>query len=168
MQIDVGFGDAVVPEPVDIDYPALLDLPPPRIRGYTRESVVAEKFHAMVLRGLLNSRLRDFFDVWSLSRQFPFNGVDLSAAIRETFARRGLNVPASPVALTSAFASDSAKTQQWQGFLRRGRIASAPESLEKVVRQLKKFLGPVAASLEQQKQFELQWQPPGPWSVGRE
>ena len=110
--------------------------------------------------------MRDFFDVWSQSRQFPFRGADLRAAIRETFARRGLKVPASPVALTSAFASDSAKIQQWQGFLRRSRIASAPESLEEVVRQLKKFLGPVAASLEQQKQFELQWQPPGSWSVG--
>jgi hypothetical protein len=167
MQIDVGFGDAVVPEPVEVDYPALLDLPPPRIRGYTRESVVAEKFHAMVLRGLINSRLRDFFDVWSLSRQFPFSGADLSAAIRMTFARRGLDVPASPVALTSAFGSASAKTQQWQGFLRRSRIANASESLEKVVRHLKKFLGPVAAALEQQKPFELQWEPLGPWTARR-
>lgn len=168
MQIDVGFGDAVVPEPVDVDYPALLDLPPPRIRGYTRESVVAEKFHAMVLRGLLNSRLRDFFDVWSLSRQFPFRGADLSAAIRETFARRGLEVPARPVALTSAFASDSAKIQQWRGFLRRSRIADAPESLEKVVLHLEDFLGPVATALARQQQFARQWHSPGPWEEAQE
>lgn len=167
MQIDVGFGDAVIPEPVYVDYPALLDLPPPRIRGYTRESVVAEKFHAMVHRGLLNSRLRDFFDVWSLSRQFPFHGANLTAAIRATFTRRGLEVPALPVALTPSFASDSEKTTQWQGFLRRSRVAGAPGSLAEVVRYLNVFLGPVASSMAQQKPFKLMWHPPGPWSAGR-
>jgi hypothetical protein len=96
MQIDVGFGDAVVPGPVMGDYPTILDHPAPRIRGYTRESTVAEKFHTMVRRGLLNSRMRDFFDVWILSGQFDFDGSVLLAAIRETFSRRGVEVPAVP------------------------------------------------------------------------
>ncbi len=116
MQIDVGFGDAVVPGPVTTDYPTILDLPTPRIRGYTRESVIAEKFHTMVRRGLLNSRMRDFFDVWTLSRQFDFDGGVLAAAVRETFARRDLEVAARPVALTKEFAEDTAKASQWQGF----------------------------------------------------
>jgi hypothetical protein len=90
MQVDVGFGDAVVPGPITADYPTILDLPAPRIRGYTRESVVAEKFHTMVLRGILNSRMRDFFDVWALSRQFDFEG-----GVLTTESARRLRVGAS-------------------------------------------------------------------------
>ena len=129
MQVDVGFGDVVVPGPTWVDYPTLLDFPAPRIRGYTRESVVAEKFHTMVLRGLLNSRMRDFFDVWALARQFDFPGRRLASAVRETFSRRDLAVPALPVALTDEFSSDAGKAQQWRGFLRRSRLSSAPEDL---------------------------------------
>ena len=166
MQIDVGFGDAVVPGPVQVDYPAILDFPAPVLGGYTRESAIAEKFHAMVLRGLLNSRMRDFFDVWALSRQFEFDGAELSAAIRETFARRGLEVPARPVALTEEFAIDAGKAQQWAGFLRNNRLSNAPESLALIVSHLAAFLGPVAAGLQAQERFLRHWSPPGPWSVG--
>ena len=142
MQLDVGFGDVVVPGPVTTDYPTILDLPAPRIRGYTRESVIAEKFHTMVRRGLLNSRMRDFFDMWALSRQFDFDGDVLAAAIRETFSRRSLDVPALPVALTDEFAADGAKSRQWTGFLQRSRLSSAPGRLLDVVRHLRGFLGP--------------------------
>lgn len=164
MQIDAGFGDAVVPGPVQVDYPAILDLPAPVLRGYTRESAIAEKFHAMVLRGLLNSRMRDFFDVWALSRQFEFDGPQLSAAVRATFARRGLEVPARPVALTEEFATDAGKAQQWAGFLRNSRLSNAPESLVPVVSHLGTFLGPVADALHAQIPFPRHWGPPGPWS----
>lgn len=112
MQIDVGFGDAVVPGPVTTEYPTILGFPAPRIRGYTRESMIAEKLHVMVRRGLLNSRMRDFFDVWALSRQFDFDGRVLAVAIRETFARRDLDVVPRPVALTADFAADTAKAAQ--------------------------------------------------------
>jgi len=74
MQVDVGFGDVIVPGPDEVDYPTLLDLPAPRLLGYSRESAIAEKFEAMVKRGILNSRMKDFFDIWLLSRQFEFNG----------------------------------------------------------------------------------------------
>lgn len=164
MQIDVGFGDAVVPAPVPVDYPAMLDLPAPALRGYTRESVVAEKFHAMVLRGLLNSRMRDYFDVWALSRQFEFDGATLSAAIRETFSRRGLEVPEHPVGLAEKFAADGLKAQQWRGFLRNSRLSSAPESLSTVVSNIRDFLGPVTAALHAQTPFAGRWAPVGPWS----
>jgi predicted nucleotidyltransferase component of viral defense system len=164
MQIDVGFGDAVVPEPAWVDYPTLLDLPAPRVRGYTRESVVAEKFHAMALRGLLNSRMRDFFDVWALSRQFDFEGAIIARAIGETFARRDLEIPRHPVALTAEFARDAAKATQWRGFLRRSRLDSAPRELGDVVQALGAFLGPVATSLHGGEVFDLLWQASGPWS----
>ncbi len=164
MQIDVGFGDAVVPGPVTTDYPTILDLPTPRIRGYTRESVIAEKFHTMVRRGLLNSRMRDFFDVWTLSRQFDFDGGVLAAAVRETFARRDLEVAARPVALTKEFAEDTAKASQWQGFLRKSRLEGAPSELVAVVEAIAVFLGPVAEALHEGRGFEGRWEAPGPWS----
>ena len=161
MQIDVGFGDAVVPGPVTTDYPTILDLPTPRIRGYTRESVIAEKFHTMVRRGLLNSRMRDFFDVWTLSRQFDFDGGVLAAAVRETFARRDLEVAARPVALTKEFAEDTAKASQWQGFLRKSRLEGAPSELVAVVEAIAVFLGPVAEALHEGRGFEGRWEAPG-------
>lgn len=164
MQIDVGFGDVVVPGPVSTDYPTILDLPAPRIRGYTRESVVAEKFHTMVLRGLLNSRMRDFFDVWVLSRQFDFEGGVLAAAIRETFARRGLEFEPRPVTLTDEFAADAAKAAQWRGFLRKNRLEGAPVELAAVIKAIAGFLGPVVDVLSQGRAFDDRWVAPGPWS----
>lgn len=164
MQIDVGFGDAVVPGPVTTEYPTILDLPAPRVRGYTRDSVVAEKFHTMVLRGLLNSRMRDFFDVWVLSRQFDFEGPVLAAAVRETFARRSLEVESSPVALTDEFAADGTKAAQWRGFLRKSRLEGAPSNLGEVVAGIAGFLGPVADALSEGREFVDRWAAPGPWS----
>lgn len=164
MQIDVGFGDAVVPGPVTADYPTILDLPAPRIRGYTRESMIAEKFHTMVLRGLLNSRMRDFFDVWVLSRQFDFEGGVLAAAVRETFVRRGLEVDPRPVALTDEFAADGTKAAQWRGFLRKGRLEGAPSELAEVVAGIAGFLGLVAHALHGGRAFTDRWDAPGPWS----
>ena len=159
-----GLRGAVVPGPVTTDYPTILDLPTPRIRGYTRESVIAEKFHTMVRRGLLNSRMRDFFDVWTLSRQFDFDGGVLAAAVRETFARRDLEVAARPVALTKEFAEDTAKASQWQGFLRKSRLEGAPSELVAVVEAIAIFLGPVAEALHEGRGFEGRWEAPGPWS----
>jgi hypothetical protein len=164
MQIDVGFGDAVVPGPVTADYPTILDLPAPRLRGYTRESVIAEKFHTMVLRGLLDSRMRDFFDVWVLSRQFDFEGKVLAAAVRETFARRGLEIEPRPVTLTDEFAADGTKATQWRGFLRKGRLEAAPVNLAEVVAGIAEFLGPVADALSKGREFVERWAAPGPWS----
>ncbi len=164
MQIDVGFGDVVVPGPVAMEYPTILDLPAPRIRGYTRESVIAEKFHTMVRKGLLNSRLRDFFDVWALSRQFDFDGGALAAAVRGTFARRDLEITPRPVALTEEFAADTAKATQWRGFLRKSRLDGAPGELAEVVEAIAAFLGPVAEALHGGRELVGRWKAPGPWS----
>jgi predicted nucleotidyltransferase component of viral defense system len=165
MQTDVGFGDAVVPGPVTADYPTLLDLPAPRIRAYTRESLIAEKLHTMVRRGLLNSRMRDFFDIWALSRQFDFDGGVLAGAVRETFARRGLEIVSHPVSLTEEFAADAAKATQWRGFLRQSRLEGVPVELGEVVGSIGVFLGPVAEALHEGKEFRGRWQAPGPWSL---
>src|SRR5260370_32969590 len=88
LQLDFAFGDIIVPKPVSIEYPELLDFGQPRLLGYTAESVVAEKFQAMVELEMANTRMKDFFDVWALSRNLEFDGVVLSRALAATFGRR--------------------------------------------------------------------------------
>lgn len=166
IQIDIGFGDAVVPGPVTIGFPTILDLPAPLIRAYTRESAIAEKFHTMVRRGFLNSRMRDFFDIWALTRQFDFEGAVLAAAVRETFARRDLEVTLRPVALTNEFATDHTKAVQWQGFLRKNRLVQTKATLAHVVEEIAAFLEPVAEALHERREFRCHWKSPGPWVSG--
>jgi len=107
IQLDIGFGDIVIPSPEPASYPTLLDLPAPRIRGYSRESTIAEKFEAMVKLGILNSRMKDFFDIWLMLRQFDFEGPILAEAISKTFSTRGTNIQSEPIALTNSFAHDA-------------------------------------------------------------
>ena len=168
MQLDIGFGDVVTPEPEAVEYPAMLDFPAPALKGYSRESAVAEKFEAMVKLGVLNSRVKDFFDIWLLSRQFDFDGAILAQAMANTFATRGTQMPAAPVALTAAFANDPAKQVQWQGFVRKSRLHSAPENFAGVVEAISGFLGPVAGSIANGENFHGNWKAPGPWRAGVE
>ena len=141
--VDVGFGDSTEPAPEVLDYPVLLDMPIPRLRGYARETVVAEKFQAMVALGMVNSRLKDYYDLWLLSRSFDFERSRLAAAIAATFARRRTAIPMeTPDALTPAFAERSAQRQQWEAFKR--DVAIDPGSLSDVVGALEGFLMPAA------------------------
>jgi len=114
MQIDTGFGDVVTPSVNATTYPVLLDFPAPELLSYPRETVVAEKFEAMTKLGTFNSRMKDFYDIWILSRQFSFDGASLADAISQTFANRQTAVTAKPVALTLAFSRDNAKQTQWR------------------------------------------------------
>jgi hypothetical protein len=165
MQLDLGYGDVVVPGPKMTDYPVILDLPAPRVRAYSRETVVAEKFEAMVKLGQLNSRLKDFFDVWLLSRQFDFDGATLKTAIGKTFENRKTPIPEEALALTSAFAQDPTKQIQWKGFLRKARLQNAPENLSDVVDALRAFLQPVVDAARAAVDFADTWKAPGPWKV---
>ena len=117
----------------------------------------------MVKRGLLNSRMRDYFDLWLLSRQFEFDGATLAEAIRETFARRMTVVPTEPFGLTGAFASDVQKRAQWQAFLRKSRLAEAPSDLHEVVERLAVFLKPVLAAIVEGSGIGARWSPSGLW-----
>ena len=145
VNVDVGFGDATDPEPEMIDYPILLDMPPPRLLGYARETVIAEKFQAMVVLGRVNSRMKDYFDIWMLSRSFDFERSRLARAIAATFARRRTAIPdETPDALSTAFAADERKQRQWEAFVR--NVAAAPVSLAEVVAALEAFLMPAAAA----------------------
>ena len=115
----------------------------------------------------LLGRMKDFFDIWLLSRQFEFNGRTLSDAIRETFSHRETEVSVSPVAFTKAFSDDPAKILQWRAFVRKSRIPAIPESLGDIVAHIALFLGPVAEALSRKDPFFGNWRPPGPWIAGK-
>lgn len=143
LTIDIGFGDALEPGAEVVDYPVMLDLPAPRLRAYARETVIAEKFQAMVALGRANSRMKDFYDVWILSRSFSFEGDRLARAIAATFVRRKTAIPSElPDALTSSFASDEQKQRQWEAFVEDVASVSAP--LTQIVSELAEFLMPHA------------------------
>ena len=143
--IDIGFGDALEPGAELLDYPSMLDLPTPRLRAYARETVIAEKFQTMVALGRANSRMKDFYDIWILSRSFAFEGDRLPRAIAATFARRGTPVPVEvPDALTPAFAADGQKQQQWSVFVE--DVVHDPGPLADVISALADFLMPHAAA----------------------
>lgn len=163
LKIDVGFGDAVTPEAEEATFPTLLDAPPPVLRAYPKETVVAEKLQAMVALGILNSRMKDFYDVWHLARQDAFDGPTLAEAVRATFARRGTPLPpVAPLALTDEFAADTRKQTQWRAFVRRGRLSDeAP--LAEVVNLLRAFLLPVLDAARRESGLDARWQPGGPW-----
>jgi hypothetical protein len=166
LQVDVGFG-RVTPAPITADLPSILDFPNPQLLVYTRETVIAEKLHAMVKLGMLNSRMKDFLDIWVLSRHFSFDGQALSTAITDTFAHRKTGIPESPVALTRAFGSDPTKKKQWSAYLRKQRLNDrAPASLEELIHDLHQFLHPVLAALETGQPFHGGWPPKGPWTEG--
>ena len=143
MQVDIGFGDAVHPAPAAAELPPVLDGPPSRLLCYSRESVIAEKIEAMVRHGQLNTRMKDFFDVWHLSRQFDFEGAVLVEAVRLTLERRETTLVLPLVALSSPFIAD--KQVQWSAFLNRARIEQAPASFRDVALDLETFVGPVLA-----------------------
>ncbi len=165
LQVDIGFGEAVVPRPVETTYPTILDFPPPRLRIYSRESVIAEKLHAMVMLGMLNSRMKDFYDLWTLRNAFVFDGQVLQKAIEITFHHRKTPIPQEiPVALTKEFAMDVAKQQQWKAFLRRNRLTPEAVLLPQIIDEIHDFLVPVLRALQQGVLFDHHWQAGGPWS----
>lgn len=167
LQVDVGIGDAVVPEPDWIEYPSLLDLPRPRLRAYRPETAIAEKVHAMVVLGLRNSRMRDFFDIHALAQSRAFEGQTLAMAIRSTFGRRGTEIPRKlPAALTRAFAEEPGKQAQWTSFLMKNRLDDTPEDLARILAELADFLGPILTAAAIDELIRRHWAPGGPWSEG--
>ena len=165
LQIDVGFGDAVTPEPPEIDYPVLLDSPSPRIKAYPCETVIAEKLQALVAFGMAISRMKDFYDMWMLSRQFSFDGASLSAAIAATFERRSTPIPDDvPTALTDEFANDRLKQTQWNAFVKGSGLVDMPADLLSIVAELRAFLLEPLQAVAQRQTLSKSWKPGGPWT----
>jgi hypothetical protein len=143
MQIDIGFGDVMTPGPETLTYPALLDFPAPVLSGYSRETVVAEKLQALVQLRMLNTRMKDYFDLWLLTRQPELNKEVLGTAIKRTFANRGMEIDTTPIGLSPVFGDDPTKQMQWSAFLKRARLTEAPRSLSEVVEELHKFFATI-------------------------
>ncbi len=164
LQVDVGFGDAITPGPVKLEYPTLLDFPAPRLEAYPRETVVAEKFHALVKLGLTNSRMKDFYDLWILGREFKFEGRLLAQAIEATFRRQKTEMPAAdPLPLTAEFAES--KATQWRAFLRKSGLGAEGVTLERVTEDLRGFLLPPAHAVRAGRKFNRFWPQAGPWKA---
>lgn len=147
MQIDIGFGDILYPGPEEADLPTMLDSPAPRLLCYSRESAIAEKFEAMIKLGVLNSRMKDFYDIWLLSRQFDFESEKLAEAIRLTFERRGTTLPAKVEAFDKTFID--AKQVQWAAFWKRLQQGHVPLSFQEVISEVEGFLAPIISALLQ-------------------
>jgi predicted nucleotidyltransferase component of viral defense system len=166
LQIDVSLGDAIVPASEELEYPTLLKFPAPKLHAYSKESVVAEKFEAMVKLGVANSRMKDFYDLWVLAQRFEFDSATLAAAIQATFKTRRTTLPASPLALQADFYELPAKQTQWRAFLRKSGL-KAESSLEGIIEVIREFVMPVLDGILKGNAEKKLWQPGGPWRKDR-
>ena len=164
MQVDMGFSDIIVPGPVGISYPTTLAQPAPHLASYSRESTIAEKFEAMVKLEELNSRMKDFFDIWALSSGFPFDGGVLAAAVSTTFSRRQTPLVPDPTCLRDTFGRNAIKMAQWSAFAGKLELGDKTTFVE-IVRKIRQFLAPIASALAEQRTFALYWAPGGPWQT---
>lgn len=161
MQIDIGFGDIVYPAPEEAVLPTMLEFPAPKLLCYSRESAIAEKFEAMIKLGFLNSRMKDFYDIWLLSRQFDFTGRDLAEAIRLTFEQRKTAFPVRIESFSEDFVNE--KQVQWAAFHKKLDQEHIPSDLREIVLHLDGFLAPVISILTTGSTFNHNWLAPGPW-----
>ncbi len=161
MQIDLGFGDSIYPGAVDTELPAMLGFPPAKILCYTKESSIAEKFQAAVHLGDANSRMKDFYDIRLLSRQFNFQAKELAEAFSRTFKTRGTPMPVSQQLFSSDFAK--AKQIQWTAFRNKLKIETIPESFKEVLNDVEAFLQPIAIGIADNAKMPKEWKAPGGW-----
>jgi predicted nucleotidyltransferase component of viral defense system len=165
MQIDIGFGDAVYPEPELASFPVLLPLEAPLIRAYPREASIAEKFHAMVVLDIRNSRMKDFYDIWFMANTWTFDMTSLRKAIHASFERRGSTIPTgTPFALTEEFLNDPQKKQQWAAFVSRLNPGNKVPSFEEVGAMLRTFLLPCISGSSLTQPDIRTWTPDRHWN----
>jgi hypothetical protein len=161
LQLDFGFGDTVHPGIQTIEYPTILNFPAPILRGYPTETVIAEKTEAMIKLGRVNSRMKDFYDVWLLSRHFNFDAEVLSSAIRRTLEKRKTEVMGFD-ALQAEILENQDIEIQWSSFLKKSQL-EAPGSFADTLMQIDSFLAPILSALKHGNQITLKWSPSGPW-----
>lgn len=161
MQIDIGFGDIVFPQPKKAILPTLLNFPAPILLCYSMESAIAEKFDAMVARGMTNSRMKDFYDVWLLSRQFSFEEHKLAEAVRLTFGQRQTEIPNKILAFSQEFIK--AKQTQWEIFRNKLQQEHVPELFQEIIVSIESFLRPTVFGISSGATEFRKWNAPGPW-----
>jgi len=166
LQIDVGYGDAVLPPPRETEFPVLLDFPAPRLRAYSRYSVVAEKLQTIVQRGIPNSRMKDYYDLFKMSQLFSYSGPTVTRAVHETLKRRRTSIPSAvPAALGAEFGQLPAKRAQWRSFIAKSGLESDAADLEIVLNVLREFLMPVLSAIAHRKELSLVWRPGVGWQA---
>lgn len=156
---------AVIPPPQEVELPALLGKPSPRLRAYRRETTIAEKCQALVMLGMTNTRMKDFYDLWYLSTAYSFDGELLSSAMQATFTRRRTEFPPDglPLALTDEFANDSVKQSQWNAFLGKASLRRGSADWTSVIQRVRTFLQPPLRALARGLAFEMRWSPRDGW-----
>lgn len=155
LQFDIGFGDVVVPKPELMTYPSILDMDETNIYVYSKESIIAEKFQAMLCLAQANSRMKDFYDIAMLAAEHDFDGAVLREAIYQTLVRRTTPLSTEPVVFEERFATDKDKQAQWMGFTNRIHI-QAP-SFEETLATLERFLHPIHQAILNEDEFFRIW-----------
>ena len=165
LQLDIGVGDAVWPDPVLNSYPSLLDAHTSQVFAYSRETVVAEKFEALVVLGDRNSRIKDFFDLHMLASTFEFDRRQLTESIRRTFERRGTPIPVrSPIGLTPAYWKNPSRPAQVRAFAQRAGLVTSEHVAADITSVLADFLLPLLDDLRAGITSPGEWAPRGPWA----
>ena len=164
IQIDIGFGDIVTPAPSETDYPTLLEFPGPRLLTYPKETVVAERFEALVKLGIANTRMKDFYDLEILSVRFAFEEKTLAQAIQNTFQKRGTDLPMAglSVAFTSEFYDDVNKKRQWTAFCAKNKSYVEKAEFKAVMEAIRNFLALPVRTVQEGHSFTKTWKPGGP------
>ena len=156
-QIDIGYGDAVTPEPEVAQLPSFLDFPSPQLRIYPVYVVIAEKFQAMVMLGIANSRMKDFYDIKTIADTMALDGRILFEAIKATFERRKTDITTKPLYVFSGeFKQDNGKQTQWAAFINKNELEK-DNDFSSVVDELQYFLEPVYQAIAGQDDFKYQW-----------
>ena len=163
IQIDIGFGDEIIPAPQKVYYPSLLDFSKPLIHGYSRESIIAAKFQVIVKFGIVNTRIKDFYDIWYLSQNLDFRGHYLTRAIIKTFQKRNTAIENSASIFRKTFKKDPEKDSQWKSFLKKAKIERTPHLFVQILEEIQTFLEPVIFSITGNRHFHKTWKAPGPW-----
>jgi predicted nucleotidyltransferase component of viral defense system len=162
MQIDVGFSKTIVPPAIAVDYPTLLNMPVPRLRAYAYETLIAEKLQAMIFLGSINTRMKDFFDIWLLTQEATISGLNLQRAVRATFRSRNTPIPIdTPLALSNQFAEE--RHQLWGTFIKRIDMDDKPDFVQVVV-ELRGFILPVLEAIRSNVDFKENWTPETQWT----
>ncbi|GAI87846.1 unnamed protein product, partial [marine sediment metagenome] len=157
LQMDIGFGDVIIPRAMQMEFSTLLEEKPPRIKVYSIESIISEKFEAMVKLAMVNSRIKDFYDIYTLSVSYNFRSDRLKKAIESTFQRRKTFIPDNPLVFRSEFHKDEEKQRQWSAFLRKSRLHDVNQGFNEIMERITSFLKPIVDSIKDKNKENKIW-----------
>ncbi len=164
MKVDIGFGDVISPSPSLITYPSILQFPSPKLKGYTAETVIAEKFETIISRGIDNSRMKDFYDIWTLQRQMDFRGSSLLDAINKTFLNRQTKLDKNSFNQLILLGESQEKARQWEQFLRKNQFDPETPNFKSIINAISLFLTPMVTAIHEGTKPPDKWNPTNAWA----